>query len=323
MTPDSPRLVRTPDDLRQLSERWRAAGMLVGLVPTMGALHAGHASLLRRARQECDRVVASLFVNPTQFGPGDDLGRYPRPLERDLAVLAAERIDAAFVPAVEAMYPEGAVTTVRVGGTLGETLEAAARPGHFEGVATVVAKLLGAARPDRAYFGQKDAQQLAIVQRLARDLDTGVRIVACPLVRDADGLALSSRNAYLAPAERREALAIPRGLAAAARAWEQGERDAGRLAALVREQLERSPGLVPEYVAVVDPETFAAIPEASRGCRLVVAGRMASARLIDTFCFGFDEVPAVREDARRTDEASQRSNTPPGAAEWSRPCSVS
>jgi pantoate--beta-alanine ligase len=316
-------LLRTPAELRLQSERWRAAGLVVGLVPTMGALHQGHRSLLRRARAECDRVVASIFVNPTQFAPQEDLSRYPRPLERDLEILAAERIDAAFVPSVEAMYPEGAVTTVTLRGPLTESLEGAARPGHFDGVATVVSKLLVAARPDRAYFGQKDAQQLAVVTRLARDLDTGVQIVACPLVRDHDGLALSSRNAYLSAAEREQALAIPRGLARAARAWEAGERDAASLVALVRAELERSTGLEPEYVAVVDPAGFQPVAEAARGCRIVLAGRMASARLIDTYCLGFDAVPAVPADGERPDEAAEGSNTAPGAVEWSRPCSVS
>jgi len=319
----SVRVLRTPTELRLQSERWRAAGLVVGLVPTMGALHEGHRSLLRRARAECDRVVASIFVNPTQFAPGEDLSRYPRPLDRDLEILADERADAAFVPPVEAMYPEGAVTAVKLTGPLADSLEGAARPGHFDGVATVVTKLLVAGRPDRAYFGQKDAQQLAVVTRLAADLDTGTQIVPCPLVRDADGLALSSRNAYLGPEERVAALAIPRGLARAARAWADGERDAVRLTTLVREELERSPALAPEYVAVVDPESFHAVAEAVRGCRIVVAGRMPSARLIDTFRLGFDEVPAVPEDSGRPDEAAERPNTAPGAAEWSRPCSVS
>jgi len=318
-----PRLLRTPEEMRLQSERWRAAGLQVGLVPTMGALHEGHRSLLRRARADCDRVVASIFVNPTQFAPGEDLTRYPRPLEHDLGVLQEEGIDAAFVPAVEAMYPEGAVTSVRLAGPLAEAFEGAARPGHLDGVATVVTKLLVAARPDAAYFGEKDAQQLAVVTRLARDLDTGVRIVACPLVRDADGLALSSRNAYLSPAERREALAIPAGLAAAARAWAAGERDSRHLTNLVRDRLERSPGLSPDYVAVVDAQTFAEVATAARGCRIVVAGRMHSARLIDTLCLGFDAVPAVPGDCAGSDEAAARSNPAPGAPEWSRPCSVS
>jgi pantoate--beta-alanine ligase len=318
--PHPPRILDTPDDLRLQSERWRAAGMTVGLVPTMGALHEGHRRLLARAREECDRVVASIFVNPTQFGGGEDLSRYPRPLDHDLGMLTAERIDAAFVPAVEAMYPEGARTTVHVEGPLSECFEGAHRPGHLDGVATVVAKLLAAARPDRAYFGEKDAQQLAVVQRLARDLDTGVEIVACPLVRDPDGLALSSRNAYLGPEDRAQALAIPRGLAAAATLWAAGERRAERLVEAVRAELGRSPGIDPDYVAVVDPQSFAEVAEAGRGCRIVLAGRMAAARLIDTIRLGYDEVPAV---AAASGAAAERSNPTPGPAEWSPPCSVS
>jgi pantoate--beta-alanine ligase len=321
--PDPIHVLHTPRELRLQSERWRAAGLSVGLVPTMGALHAGHRSLLRRARAECDRVVASIFVNPTQFGPAEDLARYPRPLQSDLAVLEAERVDAAFVPAVEAMYPEGAVTTVKLSGPLAGAFEGAARPGHFEGVATVITKLFAAARPDTAYFGQKDAQQLAVVTRLAADLDTGVRVVGCPLVRDPDGLALSSRNAYLTPQERREALAIPAGLAAAARAWSAGERDSSRLVELVRDHLARSPGIAPEYVAVVDPQSFDTVAEAARGCRIVLAGRMHSARLIDTLCLGFDTPPTVVPDCAAPDEAAERSNPGPGEPEWSRPCSVS
>jgi pantoate--beta-alanine ligase len=313
-------ILNTPGELRLQSERWRAAGMTVGLVPTMGALHEGHRSLVVRARAECDRVVASIFVNPTQFGRGEDLNRYPRPLERDLALLAAERVDAAFVPSVEAMYPEGATSTVHVGGPLSDSLEGAQRPGHFDGVATVVTKLLVAARPDRAYFGEKDAQQLAVVERLARDLDTGVQIVACPLLRDGDGLALSSRNAHLSAEDRRQALAIPRGLAAAGRLWGTGERRADRLAEAVRTELERSPALAPDYVAVVDPQTFVEVTEAAHGCRIVVAGRMSTARLIDTFRLGCDEIPVV---VAGPDAAAPRSNTVPGSAEWSSPCSAS
>jgi pantoate--beta-alanine ligase len=316
----APRRLDTPEALRLQSERWRAAGLSVGLVPTMGALHQGHRSLVARAREECDRIVVSIFVNPTQFGGGEDLSRYPRPLERDLAMLEAEGIDAAFVPTVEAMYPEGALTTVHIGGPLTECFEGAQRPGHFDGVATVVAKLLVAARPDRAYFGQKDAQQLAVVRRLARDLATGVEIVACPLVRDADGLALSSRNAYLGTAERAQALAIPRGLAAAASLWAGGERGSHRLVEAVRGELDRSPMLQPDYVAVVDADSFVEAAEAARGCRIVLAGRMPSARLIDTIRLGYDQVPAV---AGGPGAAAERSNPMPGNFDRSSPCSVS
>lgn len=304
----APRVLPTPGALRLQSERWRAAGLSIGLVPTMGALHAGHRSLVARARAECDRVVASIFVNPAQFNCADDLTRYPRTLPADLVMLASEGVDAAFVPDAAAMYGSGFATSVRIGGAISSTLEGACRPGHFDGVALVVAKLLIAARADRAYFGQKDAQQLAVVQRLARDLDTGVEIVACPLVRDADGLALSSRNAYLSAEERCQALAIPRGLAAAATLWAAGERRADRLGEAVRAELDRSPLLAPDYVAVVDPGTFAEVAEAVRGCRIVLAGRMASARLIDTIRLGYDQVPAV---AGGPVAAAERSNPMP------------
>jgi pantoate--beta-alanine ligase len=217
--PDPPRQLTTPEELRRWSERCRAAGLLVGLVPTMGAFHAGHRSLIKRARADCDRVVVSIFVNPRQFGPGEDIDRYPRSLDKDLALLTEERVDAVFVPSVDAMYGQSSATTVRVDDSIGGLLEGAHRPGHFDGVALVVAKLLIAGRPQRAYFGQKDAQQCAVVRRVARDLDTGVEIVVGPVVRDHDGLALSSRNVYLDADERRRALAIPAGLSAAAAAF--------------------------------------------------------------------------------------------------------
>ena len=264
------RTLATPTALRLASERWRSAGLRVGLVPTMGALHAGHRSLMRRARAECDRVVATIFVNPAQFGPGEDLDRYPRPRERDLAICADEGVDAVYAPRVEDVYPAGFALRVQVTGPLSTTLEGAARPGHLDGVALVVAKLLAASRADRAYFGEKDAQQCALVRRLAADLDLLTGIAVCPTVRDADGLALSSRNAYLGEGDRAAALAIPRGLAAAARLARSGVRDAAALTAAVRSELEGA-GLVPDYVAAVDGETFDAV--AVVVAKLLVASR--------------------------------------------------
>jgi pantoate--beta-alanine ligase len=287
---EAPRQLATPDELRRWSERCRAAGLRVGLVPTMGALHAGHRSLVKRARVDCDRVVVSIFVNPTQFGPGEDLDRYPRSLDRDLAVLADERVDAVFVPTVEAMYGHGMATTVHVDAAISGVLEGSFRPGHFDAVATVVAKLLIACRPHRAYFGQKDAQQCAVVRRLARDLDTGVEIVICPVVRDDDGLALSSRNLYLDAAARRRALAIPTGLSAAAAAFAEGERDAATICALVRRPMEEA-GFAVDYVAAIDPETFVAVDVAGPGCEILVAGRMGATRLIDVIRLGIDQAP--------------------------------
>src|ERR1035437_3461551 len=220
-----PRLPRVdgPEELRRRCDRIRAAGLSLGLVPTMGALHAGHRQLIQRSRVECDRTAVSIFVNPTQFGPAEDFDRYPRPLDTDLAVCAELGVDLAYVPSAAAMYPEGFSTRVNPRGALAETLEGARRSGDFDGVATVVTKLLVTARPDRAYFGHKDAQQCAVVRRLAADLDTGTEIVVCPTVRDADGLALSSRNARLDPAERLQALAIPAPPAPAVAPFRPGE----------------------------------------------------------------------------------------------------
>lgn len=314
-----PVIVDSPAALRLVSERWRAAGLSLGLVPTMGALHAGHRSLLRRARSECDRVVASIFVNPAQFAPTEDLDRYPRTLDADLTVLAEEHIDALLLPRASALYPPGFATAVRVEGGLVAGHEAAARPGHLDGVALVVAKLLVAARADRAYFGQKDAQQCAVVARLAADLDTGTEIVVCPTVRDADGLALSSRNAYLSDEQRAQALAIPAGLAAAARRYAAGDRDSARLRAAVEARLAGAEDLVPDYVDVVDGASFAPVAEAGRGSKIVVAATIGSARLIDTLSLGTDEPPATPRGAHHTDDAH---GLEPGVAERSRQCTV-
>ena len=232
--------------------------MTVGLVATMGALHNGHRALLRRARAECDEVVMSLFVNPAQCGPGEDFDRYPRDEVRDRAVAAEEGVDRVYAPTVAEMYPEGFSTTVSVGG-LGTIFEGAHRPGHFDGVATVVLKLFNVVRPDVAYFGQKDAQQLAVIRRMTADLGLGVEIRAVETVREDDGLALSSRNAYLSPDERRRAATLHRALSA------------------------RDPGLVEgdvDYLAVVDADTFAEV-EPRPGALVIGAARFGSTRLID------------------------------------------
>ncbi len=256
----------------------------------MGALHAGHRSLIQRARVDCDRVVVSIFVNPRQFGPGEDIERYPRTPDDDLGLLVEERVDAVFVPSVEAMYGQSSATTVRIDDSLSGILEGAHRPGHFDGVALVVAKLFIACRPQRAYFGQKDAQQCAVVRRLASDLDTGVEIVVGPVVRDHDGLALSSRNVYLDAAERRRALAIPLGLSAAAAAFADGEHRTARLCELVRAPMEDA-GFVIDYVAAVDADSFAPMDVAGPGCQILVAGRMGATRLIDVIRLGIDRAP--------------------------------
>ncbi|HLB21733.1 MAG TPA: pantoate--beta-alanine ligase [Solirubrobacteraceae bacterium] len=274
------RTVRTVDGLRAALAPRRREGAKIGLVPTMGALHDGHLSLIARARSECDVVVVSLFVNPAQFDERDDLQRYPR-RERDDAQLACDAgADVLFAPSVEEVYPPGFSTAVEVLG-LGDRLEGAARgPEHFRGVSTVVAKLLGMAMPDVAYFGQKDAQQTVVIRRLAADLNLPVRIQVCPTVREPDGLAMSSRNARLSTQERSRARALPEALRAAARRAGEGERstpallDAARGAMLAR-------GVEPEYLELVDPETFEPCDELQREALLALAARIGRTRLID------------------------------------------
>jgi pantoate--beta-alanine ligase len=290
---DAPELLATPDDLRRWSAKWHAAGESVGMVPTMGALHAGHRSLIDRAVAENEKVVVTIFVNPAQFGPREDFARYPRTLDADLAMLEAAGVHAAFVPSVATMYPEDGVTGLSIYGPLGERLEAASRPGHFNGVALVVSKLLVAGIPDRAYFGQKDAQQCAIVRHLARDLNTGVEIVVCPTVRDPDGLAISSRNVYLSSEERARALAIPSSLALAMARFEAGERAATSLATIVRSRLDKE-GLDIDYVAVVRADDFSEVETAVPTNQIVLAARIGSTRLIDVVRLGVDTAPVGR-----------------------------
>jgi pantoate--beta-alanine ligase len=241
----------------------------------MGALHAGHLSLVAAARSENDVVVASVFVNPIQFGPHEDLARYPRDWDRDLRLLNEAEVDAVYRPLVEAMYPPDASTRVHLDG-LAEPLEGAARPGHFEGVATVVTKLFGAVEPDRAYFGQKDAQQVAVVRRLVRDLDLGVDIRVGPTVRERDGLALSSRNAYLSAEERSAAASLSVALRQATAAYAEGERDTERLRGILRACLAAEPLVNVDYAEVVDPATFR-----KGGSLAVIAARLGKTRLID------------------------------------------
>jgi pantoate--beta-alanine ligase len=280
--------ITEPEPLRRWCDRVRASGLRLGLVPTMGALHAGHRSLIQRARAESERVVVSIFVNPAQFGPGEDYERYPRSLDDDLGICAAEGVDAVYAPSPEGVYPAAFATTVRVEGKLTQSLEGEHRPGHFEGVATVVTKLLIAVRPDVAYFGHKDAQQCAVVRRLAADLDTGTEIVVGETVRDSDGLALSSRNRYLSPDERRQALAIPAALEAVRAAHRRGEVDTAVLLGIAAQRLAESPGLHVEYVAAVDPQSFEPVATVGDRCEVVVAARITRARLIDSLRLGAD-----------------------------------
>lgn len=251
----------------------------VGLVPTMGAFHEGHLSLIRAARAACDVVVVWLFVNPTQFNEKSDLAGYPRDEERDAALAAECGADILFAPSVAAVYPAGFATTVTVAG-VADVLEGALRPGHFAGVATVVAKMLNMVRPEVAFFGAKDAQQVAVVRRMVADLDIGTRIEVLPIVREADGLAMSSRNVRLDPDERRRATALHRGLTSARAAVTGGERDAGVLARVVQDELAEA-GIAAEYVAVIDPDSFEPVEIIAGPSLIALAARVGATRLID------------------------------------------
>ena len=268
---------------------WRHAGDDIGFVPTMGALHGGHESLVTRARKENRRVIASIFVNPAQFGPNEDLDAYPRPFEADRARLAALGVDAIFHPPVDQIYPPAFKTHVDPG-PLAEALEGKIRPGHFAGVLTVVLKLFNLTQPKRAYFGQKDFQQLVLVRQLVRDFGLPIRIVACPTVRQPDGLALSSRNAYLDPAQRAAAPAISRALDAAAKAFAAGSTQPAELESVARSILQGIPGSTIEYVAVVDETTLRAPSRAIAGSVLAVAVKLGSTRLIDNVVLGAERL---------------------------------
>ena len=273
-------IVRTINWMKQISRSDAAGERIVGFVPTMGALHEGHFSLIRRAREECSAVVASIFVNPKQFGPSEDFKKYPRYFESDAAALEKLGVDYLFAPAPEEMYPAGFCTSVGVQG-LSERLEGRSRPGHFQGVATVVLKLFAIVEPSFAYFGRKDAQQAAILERMTRDLNLSTEIVLCPIVRDADGLALSSRNVYLAPHDRRAATALFRALEAVRREVEIGERNAARLAVTLRNVLEAERQVAIDYAEIVDAQTFEAVVSLRRSCYVLLAARVGATRLID------------------------------------------
>jgi pantoate--beta-alanine ligase len=253
----------------------------LGLVPTMGYLHQGHLSLVAAARGENEADAATLFVNPTQFGPQEDLARYPRDLARDQLLLEQSGCDALFAPSVEEMYPAGCETTVDVG-SVAMPLEGERRPGHYRGVATVVMKLLQIATPQRAYFGEKDAQQLAVIRRLVADLDLPVEICGCPVVRESDGVAMSSRNVYLSAEERAAARVLPGALAAAAAAWRRGERRGPVLERAMLELLEREPLARTDYAVAADPLSFRPVERATRRLRLLLAVFIGRTRLIDT-----------------------------------------
>ncbi len=273
-------LVTTRDELAARLSAARKQGKTIGLVPTMGALHAGHASLAAAARRECDFTVATIFVNPTQFAPHEDLARYPRTLEADLKLLAAEKTDLVFAPANEEIYQPGHATTVHVGG-LSAVLEGKSRPNHFDGVATIVLKLFQLIPADRAYFGAKDYQQALVVQRMVTDLDVPIQIRVCPTVREADGLAMSARNVYLSPTERQQALGLSRGLRLARQMVEGGERNAVRIATYVRDVMQAAGVTEIDYVSVADCETLSPVETLLDRAVLLVAARVGATRLID------------------------------------------
>ena len=274
------RIIAEPHDMQQLAEETRRAGRSIGVVPTMGALHAGHLCLLRRCRAENELAVMTLFVNPLQFDRKDDLARYPRDQERDARLAREAGVDVIYAPTAEAMYPAGYATYVNVEG-LTDRWEGATRPGHFRGVATVCTKLFTACRPHRAYFGQKDFQQALVMRRLVTDLGLGLELVVLPTVREADGLALSSRNALLTPEARRQAATISRALIAAQAAAKGGERDAGQLRAAIEAQIRTAPMAEIDYVAVCEPDTLEPLTRIAQRAVALVAARFGPIRLID------------------------------------------
>jgi len=255
-------------------------GRTLGFVPTMGALHEGHASLVRASKAQCQATAVSIFVNPLQFGPTEDLDKYPRTMERDSKLLQELGVDVLYAPTVSEMYPPGATTYVEVSG-ISDRLDGASRPGHFRGVATVVAKLFEIVRPDRAFFGQKDAAQVAVLRRMVRDLDVDLQLVVCPIVREKDGLAMSSRNAYLNPDERKQALVLNRSLMRVQHVANGGELDAAKLIATGKSVIAEEPAARLDYFAIVDPDTLEAVSDVSRGALVAVAAYVGATRLID------------------------------------------
>ena len=274
--------------LRAWVREQRGLGRRIGFVPTMGFLHEGHLRLLDEARRRADAVILSIFVNPLQFGPSEDLSRYPRDLDRDRALAASRGADCLFVPEAAVMYPPGSDTRV-VPGEAASRWEGAARPGHFTGVLTVVAKLFNLIEPDLACFGRKDIQQVVLIRGMVHDLDWPIEVVVVPTVREPDGLALSSRNVFLSPADRAQALGLSRALAAAAQRWAEGERRAERLEAAVRDTLRMYPGVAADYIAVCDPVRMAPVEDARTGTIIALAARVGSTRLIDNVVLGEEQ----------------------------------
>jgi pantoate--beta-alanine ligase len=275
-----PQLITTVADLRDALAAMRRDGKRIGLVPTMGALHEGHLSLVRAAKAECDCAVVSIYVNPTQFGPAEDFSTYPRTLDADLKLLASCGADVAFVPTNEEMYPAESATRVEVG-AVAEPLEGQCRPGHFRGVATVVLKLFNIVQPHAAYFGQKDYQQAAVIRRMTADLNLPIAIRVCPIVREPDGLAMSSRNRYLSPAARQRALVLWKSLQAAEKLVEEGQRDASRIAARMRDVIETAEDARIDYVALVDPDMLQPVKRIAGRTLAALAVKIENTRLID------------------------------------------
>jgi pantoate--beta-alanine ligase len=280
------RIITSIAEMQAAARELRRSGTLA-LVPTMGALHAGHLSLIAAAKRDCTHVAASIFVNPLQFGPNEDFSRYPRTFEADCAALTAAGVDILFAPSAETLTPAGATTFVEVGG-ISDRLDGAHRPGHFRGVATIVAKLLHIVAPDRAYFGQKDAAQLAVLCAMVRDLNISVELIACPIVREADGLALSSRNRYLTAEQRVRATILHRSLNAAADLHARGEHNSQALIATMLRTFATEPAVVLEYAAVVDPDTLLPLSDTTSGALIAVAARLGETRLIDNHLLGAD-----------------------------------
>ena len=278
-------IVGTIAEMRALCRSAKSGGKRLGLVPTMGALHEGHLSLVRAAREKTDVIATSIFVNPTQFGPTEDFSRYPRALDKDCAILEREGVEFVFAPTVEEMYPAGAVTWVTVGG-LSERLCGKSRPGHFRGVATVVAKLFHIIEPDAAFFGQKDAAQHAIIRKMVRDLDMPVAIEVSPIVREADGLALSSRNAYLNAEERKSALVLYRSLQCAQELFRTGERNSAKLIAAARQEFASESNVRLDYFEIVNPDSLEPVLDTSSPSLAAVAAYVGNTRLIDNIVLG-------------------------------------
>jgi pantoate--beta-alanine ligase len=274
------KIIASAKEMTSLSKEVRRSGRTVGFVPTMGALHQGHLSLVRAAREKTDIVVTSIFVNPTQFGPAEDFSKYPRTFEKDSAMLAAEKTDYIFSPSVEEMYPKDATTWVDVEELSGK-LDGRSRPGHFRGVTTVVSKLFNIVQPDMAFFGQKDAAQVAVIRKMVRDLNLDVEIVVCPIVRESDGLAMSSRNAYLNPEQRKQALVLSQALKKVEKLAVQGERNSEKLIGAGKQAIAEEPSVRLDYFEIVNPDTLDPVADVNQGALVAVAAFVGTTRLID------------------------------------------